>query len=125
MVQRQQSCYYQRKKNFSARFGSLPYCKKLKTTFEKNHIKVLDWPGNSPSLKPIGSIVKIRLLKRDGTSETKLIDATIDVWYCNLEITQNCGKLVESMPKRTMELITDNRWPYLQSKIVVVALKWR
>ena len=73
-------------------------------------IKVLDWPGNSPSLKPIEnlwSIVKIRLLKRDGTSETKLIDAIIDVWCYNLEITQNCEKLVESMPKRVLELITD------------------
>ena len=52
-------------------------------------------------------MVKIRLLKRNGTSETKLIDAIIDVWYCNLEITQNCEKLIESMPKRIMELITD------------------
>ena len=84
--------------------------KKVKITFEKNHIKVLDWPGNSPSLKPIEnlwSIVKIQLLKRDGTSETKLIDAIIDVWCYNLEITQNCEKLVESTPTRVMELITD------------------
>ena len=82
----------------------------MKTTFEKNHIKVLDWPGNSPSLNPIEnswSIVKIRLLKTDCTSKTKLIDAIIDVWYCNREITQNCKKLVESMPKPVMELITD------------------
>ena len=110
MVHRQQSCYSQRKRNFSARFGSLPYCKKVKTTFEKNYIKVLDWPGNLPSLKPIEnlwSIVKIRLLKRNGTSETKLIDAIIDVWYCNLEITQNCAKIVESTPTRVMEWITD------------------
>ena len=84
----------------------------MKTTFEKNHIKVLDWLGNSPSLNPIEnlwSIVKIRLLpvKGDGTSETKLIDAIIDVWYCNLEITQNCEKLVESTPTQVMELITN------------------
>ena len=64
----------------------------VKTTFEENHIKVLDWTGNLPSQNPIKnlwSIVKIRLLKRDCTSKTKLINAIIDMWYCNLEITQN------------------------------------
>ena len=82
----------------------------VKTTFEENHIKVLDWPGNSSSLNPIEnlwSVVKIRLLKRDCTFKTKLIDAIIDMWYCNLEITQNCEKLVKSMPTRVMELIAD------------------
>ena len=84
----------------------------MKTTFEENHIKVLDWPGNLPSSNPVENLwsrpmVKIRLLKRDCTSKTKLIDAIIDLWYCYLEITQNCEKLVKSMPTRVMELITD------------------
>ena len=58
--------------------------KKVTTTFEENHIKILDRSGNSPSLNPIEnlwSIVKIRLLKRDCTTKTKLIDAVINVWY--------------------------------------------
>ena len=42
-------------------------------------------------------------LKRDCTTKTKLIDAIIDEWYRDKEITQNCKKLVESMPKRGME----------------------
>ena len=84
--------------------------KKIKTTFEKNHIKVLKWPGNSPSLNPIENLwtrVKIGLLKRDCTSKTKLIDAIIDLWYYNLKITQNCEKLVKSMPTLVTELITN------------------
>ena len=65
----------------------------MKTTFEENHIKVLEWPGNSPSLNAIENLwsrprVKIRLLKRDCTSKTKLSDAIIDMWYCNLKITR-------------------------------------
>ena len=67
----------------------------MKTTFEENHIKVLDWPGNLSSLnwtENLWSIVKIRLLKRDCTTKTKFIDAIIGVWYCNLEITQNLQK---------------------------------
>ena len=82
---------FPKRRKFSARFGSLPYCKKVKTTFEDNLIKVLDWPGSLLSPNPIEnlwSILKIRLLKRDCTSKTKLIDAIIDVWCCNLEITQ-------------------------------------
>ena len=67
---------------FYARLGSLPYYKKSEKTFEKIHMNVLHWPGNSPSLNPIEnfwSIAKTRLLKRDGTTKTKLIDAIIDV----------------------------------------------
>ena len=84
--------------------------KKVKNFFEENHIKVLDWPGNSPDLNPIEnlwSIVKNRLLKRDCTTQMKLINAIIDVWYHDQKITQNCEKLVESMPKRVKKLITN------------------
>ena len=82
----------------------------MKTTFEENHIKVLKWPGNSPSLNSIENLlsrVKIGLLKRLCTSKTKLIDAIIDLWYYNLEITQNCEKLIKSMPTLVTELITN------------------
>ena len=84
--------------------------KKVKKVFEENHIKVLDWPGNLPNLNPIEnlwSIVKTRLLKRDCTTQTKLIYAVIDMWYRDQEIAQNCEKLVKSMPKRVKELITN------------------
>ena len=86
--------------------------KKVKKVFEENHIKVLDWPGNSPDLNPIEnlwSIVKTRLLKRDCITQTKLINAIIDVWYRDQEIAHNCEKFVESMPKWVKELITSRR----------------
>ena len=82
--------------------------KKVKKELAENHIKVLDWPGNSFDLNPIKNlwnIVKIWLLKKDCTTKDKLIEAIIDVWFRDQEIAENCQKLVESMPRRVTELI--------------------
>ena len=50
---------------------TLAILQKVKKKFEENHVKVLDLPEN------LWSIVKSRLLKRDCTTKTKLIDAII------------------------------------------------
>ena len=63
---------------FQQDLASCHTAKKVKTILKENRIKVLDWPGNSFSLNPIENLwstVKTRLLKRDCTTKTKLIDA--------------------------------------------------
>ena len=70
--------------------------KKVKKFFEENHIKILDWPGNSPNLNPIEnlwSIVKTQLLKKDCTTQTKLINTIIDVWYLDQESLRTAKSL--------------------------------
>ena len=54
--------------------------KKVKTIFRKYNLNVLEWPGNSPELNPIGNllaITKSRLQKFNCTTMTKLIEAII------------------------------------------------
>ena len=78
--------------------------------FRMNNIKVLDWPGNSPDLNPIEnlwSIIKIRLRKKDCTTKTKLIEAIIQVWHHDEQIRENCRNLIDSMPKRVLQVINN------------------
>jgi len=51
------------------------------------------------------SIAKTRLLRKDWTTLTKLIEAIIGIWFRNEEIAQDCRKLMESMLKRVKQLI--------------------
>ena len=58
--------------------------KKWKQVLKKITSRSLTGLEIRPPLNPIEnlwSILKIRLLKKDCTTKTKLIDATIDVWY--------------------------------------------
>ena len=82
--------------------------RKMRTFFEESGLEVLDWPGNSPDINPIGNlsaIVKRRLQKEDCSTMTKLISAVIRVWYHDEEITKICSTLVESMPNRVQMLV--------------------
>ena len=77
----------------------------------ENHIKVLEWPGNSPDLNPIEnlwSICKQRLRTMDCISKEKLIQHLIQAWYKNPQILKDCSKLVDSMPKR-IKMLLNNR----------------
>ena len=56
--------------------------KKVKEFFMKQNVNVLEWPGNSPDLKPIENvwlIVKYHWQKLDCTTMIKLIEAIIQV----------------------------------------------
>ena len=69
---------------FQQDLAPCPTANRVKTLFEKERIKVLEWPGNSPDLNPIEnlwSIIKLRLRKKDCTTLIKLIEGIIDVWY--------------------------------------------
>jgi len=73
----------------------------VKKFLSDNNIEVLKWPGDSPDLNPIENlwaIIKKELQNYDCTTTTKLIGATISIWYRGGEITKMCEKLVESMP---------------------------
>lgn len=76
--------------------------------FKDKKISCLEWPGNSLDLNPIENlqaIVKARLRKIDCTTKTKLIEAVIHTWFRDQQISENCKKLVDSMPKRVEEVI--------------------
>ena len=36
----------------------------------------------------------------------KLLEATIDYWYCDPQIQNNCKKLIDLMPKRVKLVLT-------------------
>ena len=85
--------------------------KQVKKFTNENHIKVLEWPGNSPDLNPIEnlwSIRKQRLRTMNCTSKEKLIQALIQVRYKDPQILKDCSKLVDSMPKR-IKMLLNNR----------------
>ena len=91
--------------------------KQVKKFMNKNHIKSLKWPGNSPDLNPIEnfwSICKQRLRKMDCTLKEKLFQALIQVWYKEPQIFKDCLKLVDSMPKR-IKMLLNNRGGHIVS----------
>ncbi|CAG9832697.1 unnamed protein product [Diabrotica balteata] len=80
--------------------------------FKDKKINVLDLPGNSPDLnhfENLWAICKARLRKIDCTTKTKMIEAAIQVWYRDERISDNCQKLIESMPKRVKAIIAAKR----------------
>ena len=80
----------------------------MKTVFRKHKLNVLEWPGNLPDLNPVENlwaIIKSRLQKLDCTTMTKLVEAIIQVWFRDPQIIENCLKLVESMPRREMQVL--------------------
>lgn len=83
--------------------------RKSKEWFEKNKIKVLDWPPQSPDLNPIEHLwakLKISVGKRNPTKKQDLYRVLKEEWEkINKE---DCLRLVNSMPKRIHEVIKAN-----------------
>lgn len=82
--------------------------KVMRQYFTEKKIRCLEWPGNSPDLNPIENlwaILKARLRKIDCTTKTKLIEAVIQLWFRDTQISENCKKLVDSMPNRVKQII--------------------
>lgn len=90
---------------------------KVVTQFMTEHrITILDWPGNSPDINPIENlwaICKSRLRAVDCTTMEKLIQALIQVWYRDPKITNDCSKLVDSMPNR-VKMLLKNRGGHIR-----------
>ena len=75
--------------------------------FEASNIKVMEWSGNSPDIAPIENlwaIIKSRLQNLDCTTE-KIIKSVVEVWKSDPEILEICEKLVESIPRRILDVI--------------------
>jgi transposase len=57
--------------------------KLAKSVFTQQHLKVLEWPGNSPDLNPIENlwaIIKACISKMDCRTKTKLTESVMKVW---------------------------------------------
>jgi hypothetical protein len=106
--------------------------KKMLEFFQNHNIRVLDWPGNSPDLNPIQNfwaIIKKRLHKRDCTSLEKLVNAVIDIWFRDPEISSMCKKLVESMPGRVEQVILHTSVRFIHAfnkepQLSAISLMW-
>jgi DDE superfamily endonuclease len=77
-----------------------------KEWFLNNHIKVLDWPAQSPDLNPIEhlwAMLKKRIKRHGVTSKKNLIEVIAQEWA---KITQtDCEKLVGNMVQRIKAVI--------------------
>ena len=85
--------------------------KKVKKFFSRNNISVLEWPGSSPDINPIGNlwtVIKRPFHEQDCTITTKLIKAIISMWYRDEKIVKICKKLVKSKPKIFSEVIKNS-----------------
>ena len=68
----------------------------------------MEWPGNSPDIfapiENLWAIIKSRLQNLDCiTKEVK--KSVVEVWKGDAEIQKICKKLVDSMPKRILDII--------------------
>lgn len=82
--------------------------KKAKAWFERNQVRVMSWPAQSPDLNPIEhlwSLVKRKLAAYDteATSMHALEDRVKEVWT-QLD-REECRRLIASMPRRCQAVV--------------------
>ena len=79
---------------------------------EEHHIRVMDWPGNSPDLNPIENLWGIvkRRVRQYIPSTTDELKAVIEA--CWEEVScEHCQSLIDSMPRRIAAVIEANGGP--------------
>ena len=91
--------------------GAQCHRSKLVTNFLKmKKMKVLDWPGNSPDLKPIENlwmVMKDKVAEKQPSSLSDLCRATKKVWVKDIS-KEYCANLVNSMPRHLAAVIQNN-----------------
>ncbi len=78
---------------------------------ERPHIKLIDWPGNSPDLNPIENVwawMKQQLADSTSTSLPELQREITELWTLKMDDIPYLKALVESMPKRLQDVIDRN-----------------
>ncbi|KAH7699637.1 hypothetical protein AAVH_33258, partial [Aphelenchoides avenae] len=80
--------------------------------FQQNGIRVVEWPAQSPDLNPIENlwnIVKRKIGRKNFSTKAGLFEAVSTAWD---EIPyETIIELVNSMPKRCLEVICSNGMP--------------
>lgn len=66
------------------------------------NVPLLEWPENSPDLKPI---VKRRLAAKTVTTKQQLIAEIIKIWHHDADMNEKLQALVDSMPRRIAKVI--------------------
>lgn len=81
----------------------------VKSFLTQQSVTVLDWPANSPDLKPIEHLwyeVKKKVAIQRTGNKNQLYEAFTGVW--NNISSDTCHKLIASMPRRCQMVITNN-----------------
>ena len=81
--------------------------KKVLDWHQKNQIRKINWPGNSPDLNPIEnlfSIMKYKLARRTIKTKQDLTEAIIRIWYHEID-HEVLKKLADSMPSRIEKVL--------------------
>lgn len=81
----------------------------VKTFMDANHIKLLDWPGNSPDLNPIEHMWKLLKDKMNkcstSSSKRELTERLLHTWFHDEDLRQTAIRLIEGMPRRLEAVI--------------------
>ena len=88
--------------------GALCHKSRLVQQFhDSQHIKVLDWPGNSPDLNPVKSLwalMNVKVSEKQPSSLEALRKVIKKVWVHEI-CPDYCLNLISSMPRRLQEVI--------------------
>jgi transposase len=81
--------------------------------FQDQGVQVLDWPGNSPDLNPIENLwnmMKRRVARCNPSSLHDLKQQIMHAW-CNEVTSEECLRLIESMPRRISAVMRNHGYP--------------